>query len=168
MLYIVECDFINPKTEQNWNQFYSADKLPKLISVSGFLTSQRFKKIKGNAPTYLAIHTITDSQVLNSEEYRTKGGGNFGQWQAAISHWHRNLYEYSDNFPAVGASQYLVIGLEPITDNEIMKLIAIKNIGLDQSHSQIWIAIVNTELALNFDSETVAIYEPITEQLNKQ
>lgn len=167
MLYTVECDFINPETEASWNQFYSEDKLPKLISVTGFLTSQRFKKVHGNAPTYLAIHTITVSQVLQSEEYRIEGGGNFGQWQSDITNWHRNLYAYQGNFLAVNDSQNLVISLEPITNETAAEFIAVKNIGLDQSLAQFWLAIIDSPLAQNFIAQNISIYRPITPQLNQ-
>ena len=62
MIYTVECSFTDPSAEDEWNAFYSNEKLPALISVRGFLTSQRFKLSEGilSAPTYLAIHTIAN------------------------------------------------------------------------------------------------------------
>ena len=36
MLYIVECSYADPQSEAGWNRFYSEDKLPALVSVSGF------------------------------------------------------------------------------------------------------------------------------------
>ncbi|MBO0145367.1 sugar ABC transporter, partial [Agrobacterium sp. Ap1] len=38
MIYMVECSFADPASEAEWNDFYSLDKLPALISVSGFHT----------------------------------------------------------------------------------------------------------------------------------
>ena len=55
MIYTVECSFTDPTAEDGWNVFYSDEKLPALISVRGFLTSQRFKLSEGtrSAPTYM-------------------------------------------------------------------------------------------------------------------
>lgn len=43
MIYTVECSFADLDSEAEWNDFYSFEKLPALISVTGFHTSQRFK-----------------------------------------------------------------------------------------------------------------------------
>lgn len=48
MIYTVECSFTDPTAEDGWNVFYSDEKLPALISVRGFLTSQRFKLSEGH------------------------------------------------------------------------------------------------------------------------
>lgn len=45
MLYIVECSYADPQSEAGWNRFYSEDKLPALVSVSGFRASQRFRAL---------------------------------------------------------------------------------------------------------------------------
>lgn len=92
MIYTVECSFADPGSEAEWNDFYSLDKLPALISVSGFHTSQRFKALSRGCPVYLALHSIDGLDILTGEEYRQKGGGNFARWQQHITDWHRNLY----------------------------------------------------------------------------
>jgi hypothetical protein len=61
MLYIVECSYADPESEAGWNRFYSEDKLPALVSVSGFRASQRFRALSSGCPVYLAIHTIHDA-----------------------------------------------------------------------------------------------------------
>ena len=66
MIYTVECSFADLDSEAEWNDFYSLEKLPALISVTGF-TSQRFKAITGGCPVYLAIHTIDGLDVLTGE-----------------------------------------------------------------------------------------------------
>ncbi len=96
MIYTVECSFAEPLRETEWNEFYSGRKLPALVSVSGFHTSQRFKAIRSGCPVYLAVHNIDGLDVLNGDEYREKGGGNFGRWQSDITDWHRNLYDGVD------------------------------------------------------------------------
>jgi hypothetical protein len=110
MIYTVECSFTDPQQEEAWNEFYSSLKLPALISVKGFQTSQRFRLLRGQAPTYLAIHTIADPTVLVSNEYRRKGGGSFARWQSMITDWRRNVYAGIDIAPGVAEGQILVIG----------------------------------------------------------
>ncbi|MBD1554384.1 sugar ABC transporter [Pseudomonas typographi] len=108
MIYTVECSFADPANEAQWNDFYSLEKLPALISVSGFHTSQRFKALTSGCPVYLAVHSIDNLDVLQADEYRRKGGGNFARWQQHITDWHRNLYEGLDRAPAIGADEHLV------------------------------------------------------------
>nr|BFE98121.1 hypothetical protein GCM10020185_86570 [Pseudomonas brassicacearum subsp. brassicacearum] len=56
-------------------RFYSLEKkLPALISVSGFSSSQRFKALSDNCPAYLALHSVDTPAVLQSDEYRQKKG----------------------------------------------------------------------------------------------
>jgi hypothetical protein len=117
MIYTVECSFADPQSEAEWNDFYSLDKLPALISVSGFHTSQRFKALGGGCPVYLALHSIDGLDILTGEEYRQKGGGNFARWQQHITDWHRNLYGGLDRAPAIGEGEYLALsaaGPEPL------------------------------------------------------
>ncbi len=101
MFYIVECSYNDPASEAEWNHFYSQEKLPALISVSGFRASQRFRAVQAGCPAYLAIHTVGGADVLSSQDYWLKGGGNFARWQPYITDWHRNLYQCADPAPAV-------------------------------------------------------------------
>ncbi|HDJ1438954.1 TPA: sugar ABC transporter [Serratia rubidaea] len=115
MFYIVECSYNDPASEAEWNHFYSQEKLPALISVSGFRTSQRFRAVQAGCPAYLAIHTLEGADVLSSQDYRLKGGGNFARWQPYISDWHRNLYQCADPAPAVSPAQTLLFSTQPIS-----------------------------------------------------
>ena len=69
MIYTVECSFADTAREAEWNDFYSLNKLPALISVDGFHTSQRFKALSPGCPVYLAIHSIDSLDVLQGDEY---------------------------------------------------------------------------------------------------
>lgn len=109
MLYIVECSYSDSESEEHWNDFYSLVKLPALISVSGFITSQRFKALTPNCPVYLAIHSIKSPEVICSEEYKQKGGGGGSSWQQYTYDWHRNLYECEDIAPAVSKNEVLIM-----------------------------------------------------------
>lgn len=114
MLYTVECTYSDPGSEQAWNDFYSQEKLPALVSVSGFISSQCFQAINAGCPVYLAIHTIRNAEVITSEEYRLKGGGNFSGWQSCITDWRHNLYECADSAPAVSADERLLLSSQPL------------------------------------------------------
>ena len=137
MLYIVECSYADPQSEAGWNRFYSKDKLPALVSVSGFRASQRFRALSSSCPVYLAIHTIEHGDTLASEAYRQKGGGSFSRWQAHIRDWRRNLYRYGGVFPAVAEGDVLLLSPEPldVVESELgyppTKLSAA---GLDNNH----------------------------------
>jgi hypothetical protein len=115
LIYAVECSFAEPAHEQDWNSFYSGPKLSALISVTGFLTSQRLRLVEGSAPTYLALHTITGSDVLRSDEYFRKGGGNFARWQQWITDWHRNIYDGMDRAPEVDNEHLLLMSTAALT-----------------------------------------------------
>lgn len=140
MIYTVECSFANAdaedtNSEAEWNDFYSFDKLPALISVTGFHTSQRFKALTPGCPVYLAIHTIDGPDILTGIEYRQKGGGNFARWQHHITDWHRNLYRGIDPAPALNADEYLVLstGRDP---DALIKMglapLALNAVGLEK------------------------------------
>lgn len=58
MNYTVECSYDHPATEAEWNAFYSDEKLPAVVSVPGFHTSQRFRALSGGCLAYLAVHSI--------------------------------------------------------------------------------------------------------------
>ncbi|MDN7933813.1 sugar ABC transporter [Burkholderia metallica] len=169
MIYTVECSFADLDSEAEWNDFYSLEKLPALISVTGFHTSQRFKAMRGGCPVYLAIHTIDGLDVLTGDEYRRKGGGNFAKWQRHITDWHRNLYRASGFAPAVkdderivlcagGADPLIRLGLEPL---------AMQAVALDKSPEQRWLAVVPEHLTLLAGAlpEGVHLYAPMTPQL---
>ncbi|HVJ37934.1 MAG TPA: hypothetical protein VM687_09045 [Stenotrophomonas sp.] len=168
MIYTVECSFSDPATEAEWNDFYSLEKLPALISVSGFHTSQRFKSLSGGRPVYLAVHSIDDLGVLESDEYRQKGGGNFSRWQAHITDWHRNLYLAPGHAPAIGEGEYLVeselgpgplleIGLEPYS---------LQAVALEKFPEQRWLARRGRSAASGVASlpKGLHLYAPMTQQ----
>ncbi|WP_411391784.1 sugar ABC transporter [Pseudomonas sp. MPB23] len=167
MIYTVECNYAEPASEAEWNGFYSLEKLPALISVSGFSTSQRFKALSGDCPAYLALHSVDALAVLQSDEYRQKGGGNFSRWQAHITDWKRNLYAGLDRAVAVGADEYLLIseegpqaliglGLTPF---------ALHAVALDNAPAQRWLAKLACTQARASDLQGLNVYRAMTRQL---
>ncbi|WP_144109778.1 sugar ABC transporter [Paraburkholderia sp. BCC1886] len=169
MIYTVECSFADLDTEAEWNDFYSLEKLPALISVTGFHTSQRFKALNEGCPVYLAIHTIDGPDVLTGEEYRQKGGGNFAKWQQHIVDWHRNLYSDIGLAPAVKADELLALcanGPEPLFQMGLTPL-AMQAVALEKFPERRWLAKLPRRNAHLVESSpgSVHLYSPMTEQL---
>ncbi len=169
MIYTVECSFADPNSEAEWNDFYSLEKLPALISVRGFHTSQRFRSISAGCPVYLAIHTIDGPDVLSGEEYRRKGGGNFARWQQHITDWHRNLYSDIGQAPAVNAGELLVLcerGPGPLIQMSLEPL-AMHAVALEKFPERRWLAVLpgrDAPIAENIP-EGVYFYAPMVNQL---
>ncbi|WP_176046207.1 sugar ABC transporter [Burkholderia sp. BCC1644] len=171
MIYTVECSFADRDSEAEWNDFYSLDKLPALISVTGFHTSQRFKAIGDGCPVYLAVHTIDGLDVLAGDEYRRKGGGNFARWQQHITDWHRNLYSDIGVAPAVAADELLVLcesGPEPLIRMGLTPL-AMQAVALEKFPARRWLGVLprrDARLA-GHAAAGLYLYAPITTQLTK-
>ena len=169
MIYTVECSFADPASEAEWNHFYSLEKLPALISVSGFHTSQRFKALSAGCPVYLAMHTIDDLDVLHGDEYRRKGGGNFARWQQHISDWHRNLYGGLDRAPAIGQDEHLVtstVGPAPLIEMGLIPY-RMQAVALERFPEHRWIAKMGPSVDLGTEHlpKGVHLYAPMTGQL---
>lgn len=169
MIYTVECSFADPNSEAEWNDFYSAEKLPALISVTGFHTSQRFKALSVGCPIYLALHTIDGLDVLTGEEYRQKGGGNFARWQQHITDWHRNLYGDIGHAPAVSKDELLVLCAscaEPLIQMGLTPL-AMRAVALEKFPERRWLGKLPWRQARLIERlpEDVHLYAPMTEQL---
>lgn len=167
MLYLVECDFTDPALEADWNAFYSVEKLRALLSVNGFLTSQRFRCIHGDGPKYLAVHSIAHGHVLDTEEYRHKGGGNFGAWQPYIENWKRGVFSGMVRAPAVSNGQLLILGTSVPIDDQLDKYTLLKSLTTDipgNSPSR-WLRVIEGgfrgDIVKQFGDDCV--YQPITE-----
>lgn len=169
MWYTVECTFNDSESEAEWNAFYSQQKLPALISVTGFTTSQRFRAVTAGCPAYLAIHTVNDADTLSSDDYRLKGGGNFARWQDRITDWHRNLYEAEGLAPAISSDEILLLSSKPIdflASETGYRGLEIFAVGLDKSPEYRVAYVLPVEVSALFtDMPEVYLYEPLTPQL---
>lgn len=164
MLYFVECGFNDAHHESSWNDFYNRDKLPALISVEGFISSQRFHLLRGNQPPYLAIHDITAAEVLQSAEYREKGGGNFARWQAYITDWHRNVY-VGAAAPLVAANECLLLCNEAAAAAPYA-LQPIQAVALDKTPAERWIGKLPAAQAAAIPEDSgISIYQPLGDAL---
>lgn len=169
MIYTVECSFSDPASEAEWNDFYSLKKLPALISVSGFHTSQRFKALSAGCPVYLAMHSIDGLAVLEGDEYRQKGGGNFARWQQHITDWHRNLYGGLERAPAIGEGEHLIVsavGPEPLIEMGLTPA-QMRAVELEKCPENRWLAKLDGSISLDLDAlpKDVYLYAPMTAQL---
>ena len=167
MIYTVECNYADPASEAEWNAFYSQEKLPALISVSGFGSSQRFKALSGDCPAYLALHSVDTLAVLQSDEYREKGGGNFSRWQPHITDWRRNLYAGLDRAVAVGAGEFLLVseqGPQPLIELGLTP-IALHAVALDSTPAHRWLAKLDDAQARAIDLPRLNLYRAMTVQL---
>lgn len=169
MIYTVECSFADAASEAEWNDFYSLQKLPALISVSGFRTSQRFKALSAGCPVYLAIHSIDALGVLQGDEYRHKGGGNFARWQQHITDWHRNLYGGLDRAPAIGEDEHLLVsavGPEPLIEMGLAPC-QMQAVALEKFPERRWLAkrVPSTGFDVEHLPKGVHAYAPMTPQL---
>ncbi|AEA68454.1 MULTISPECIES: hypothetical protein [Pseudomonas] len=167
MIYTVECNYAEPASEAEWNAFYSLEKLPALISVSGFSSSQRFKALSDNCPAYLALHSVDTPAVLQSDEYRQKGGGNFSRWQSHITDWRRNLYAGLDRAVAVGADEFLLLsdqGPQILIELGLTPL-ALHAVALDKRPAHRWLAKLDCTQAKASDLQGLDVYCAMTVQL---
>ena len=171
MIYTVECSFADPDGEAEWNDFYSLHKLPALISVSGFHTSQRFKALSRGCPVYLALHSIDGLDILTGQEYHQKGGGSFARWQQHITDWHRNLYGGVERAPAIGEGEYLALsakGPEPLMRLGLTPN-AMHAVAMEKFPEYRWLAKVERARAPDIVHlpEDIHVYEPMTVQLTR-
>ena len=171
MIYTVECSFADPASEAEWNDFYSLEKLPALISVSGFHTSQRFRALSAGCPVYLAMHSIDNLGVLQGDEYRQKGGGNFTRWQQHITDWHRNLYADLDRAPTIGEHEHLVtstVGPRPLIDMGLTPY-RMRAVALEKFPEVRWLAKLGSAIDLSLEPlpKCAHLYAPMAGQLTK-
>ncbi|OPA88016.1 sugar ABC transporter [Pseudomonas fluorescens] len=167
MIYTVECNYADPASEAEWNAFYSQEKLPALISVSGFRTSQRFEALSGDCPAYLALHSVDTLAILQSDEYRQKGGGNFSRWQSHINDWRRNVYAGLDRAVAVGADEVLLVseqGPQALIELGLTPL-ALHAVALDKTPAHRWLAKLDGAQARASDLQGLNVYRAMTVQL---
>jgi hypothetical protein len=138
VLYMVECSFTDPAREADWNRYYSGPKLDSVLAVPGFRTSQRFRATDGGRCPYLAIHTVASPQVMSGTNYRSGGGGSFGEWQPYITDWARNLFDGCDVAPDIALRERLLVSDQPrdALDTGDLPVIWLASVGLDRSTSQ--------------------------------
>ena len=103
MIYTVELNYSDLATAPKWSAWYET-YLQRLISLEGLDTAQRFQALDKNAHfwEYLAIYTVPNLEVYETEAYRSIGGG--GNASRAFHHAisrRRNVYDGVARMPNV-------------------------------------------------------------------
>lgn len=101
MIYMVEIDFSSDEHFADWETWYNGN-LPLILTVPGFETAQRLELVTQGAPRFLAIYTISDPNVFDSQAYLAVGGGGTAssRWKAYIKR-RRNLFSGLDIVPEI-------------------------------------------------------------------
>lgn len=121
----------------------------------------------GDCPAYLALHSIDTPVVLQSEEYRQKGGGNFFRWQSHITDWRRNLYDGLDRAVALSSDEFLLVseqGPHVLIELGLMP-VALHAVALDKNPAHRWLAKLDCIQARARDLQGVNVYRAMTGQL---
>jgi hypothetical protein len=166
---MVECSFKDPAREDEWNRYYSGPKLDSVLAVPGFRTSQRFIALDDLPARYLAVHSVASTQVLAGTNYKSGGGGNFGEWQSFITEWKRNLFDGCDVAPAVPLDERLLLSDRPVEELDLRDLPVIRlvTVGLDKSTPQRVIAQMSAARAaevVTAQPGKFRVYRPIMER----
>jgi len=72
---------IAPEVENDFNEWYNIDHLPKLAAVPGVHGARRYRKLSGNGTTYLALYEFDNAQVRSTEAWA----------QAANTEWTKKI-----------------------------------------------------------------------------
>ena len=109
MIYMVEMALLDTDRRAEWDAWYLAHQ-HKLLSIPGFRASQRFETIHPAQSPFVALHEVDSPETFSGPSYRAKAGPtNTGEWQAKMSHWHRNLFVGIDRTPEVALDTRLVV-----------------------------------------------------------
>jgi hypothetical protein len=170
MIYAVEMDFRNPAREADWHGWY-LDHVTRLIrDVPGFRATQRFRALTATPSPWLALHDVASPAVFESAAYKASGGpASTGEWQAAHTNWHRNLYAGVDATPEVAPDEHLILAEG---DAKVPPALAgamswLEGVGLDRSKPRRGIAVLAAGAlgARHFGQAGVTVYRPITPRI---
>lgn len=109
VLYMVECRFSDPVREQAWNDWYSGERLDELLSVPGFVGSQRHRALGRSPARYLAVHQIDGMEVFDSLAYQAIGGGGFLGYQDCITDWVRRFFKGTGDLARTAPDEVLLL-----------------------------------------------------------
>lgn len=90
-LYIVRCNFTEPRREQAWNAWYSGPKIAQMLGQPHFRSCQRFRLASGRGRNYLALWTVQTPEALATPQYVSQWG--FADWASLVTDWSRDLFD---------------------------------------------------------------------------
>lgn len=63
------CLDIAPEVEDEFNEWYNVDHLPKLAAVPGVACARRYRSLSGNGTKYLALYELNNEQARSTEAW---------------------------------------------------------------------------------------------------
>jgi hypothetical protein len=60
---------IAPEVEDEFNQWYNLEHLPKLSVVPGVVCARRYRRLSGGGTKYLALYEMTNDRVMDTEAW---------------------------------------------------------------------------------------------------
>ncbi len=171
-IYMVECGFSNPAREAEWNEYYNGPKLAAVLSVPGFLRSQRFCSA-GRGPTrYIALHALESDQILSGANYKGAGGGSFHEWQPYIIDWRRTQFAGAAFVPEVAKDNYLLVidGKPSVANGLGVPVLWLEESGLDGGVPWRGVAELSPAQAKPMKDRlppTMRLFSPMTPQLRR-
>lgn len=167
MIYTVEISFTEPGQEAEWNAWYSSH-LFTLLSVPGFETAQRFRRPQNAGYAYLAVYSISNGGVFDSDAYRAIGGGGSAsaRWKAAIRR-KRNLFDGLARLPEVSDTHRLVLVDQDALPVELTDLlfVPLTAVALDRSVPQRLLTVAHQQDTAQpplANDARFAVYAPMT------
>lgn len=172
MIYMVECGFSDPAREAEWNDYYNGPKLAAVLSVPGFLRSQRFRSAGPGRTRYIALHALESDQVLSGSNYKGAGGGSFHEWQPYIIDWRRTLFSGVDHVPEVAESDHLLVidGRPPVANGLGVPVLWLEEAGLDGGVPWRGVAVLSASQASSLTNRltpAMRLFRPMTPQLRR-
>jgi hypothetical protein len=134
--YVTEFDLRPASLRSDFDQWYS-QHIRKLLTVPGLCTAQRFEAVTSIESPLMAIYSLSDPGVIESNVYRAVGGPSSAMdWSRCFFNWKRNLFLATDNIADIGRLGHIGVfsgrpGLPvPVPGrNEILMI----SIGLDRT-----------------------------------
>ena len=171
MLYMVELNFAAPERAREWEDWYSRH-LRTLLAMPGFNAVQRFKADAPAASPFLAIYEIDSPAVLETHEYRARGGpGTPGEWIPLMVDWHRNIFDGLHSVPAVRPDEVLIL-IDRFTSEDPpfpTDVTALKCIGLDRTVHERGLSVcwsgVESKLLARVHGARVRVFRPLMDQM---
>ncbi|MBI4190370.1 MAG: hypothetical protein HY525_07505 [Betaproteobacteria bacterium] len=171
MIYMVDHIYTDPSTEAEWHDWY-AGHLPKLLSVPGLSTVQRFKAIGVTPSRFLAMYTLESAAVYDSPAYKGIGGGGSAsaRFHGKYQIWTRNLFDGAVCAPKVADAEFVFVFDSDAPDHNLTSafnnLLWLKSVGLHMTTKYRALAVLDeegAERARNIGSGF--IYAPLIPQL---
>ena len=96
---------VDPKHEEEFNQWYNDEHLPERLEIPGYVSARRFKLEEGQGVLkYLCIWELADAGPLQSPEYEAQNARSSDLRDRAHAHIRQRMRGlYKQIYPIVGA-----------------------------------------------------------------